>query len=95
MSFSIGPQPFVVESQGRSLTYDEPSGAGGGGGGAAATAAVWLLVAELDPAPFVAVTVTRSVLPTSAAPRPYCAPEAPLTAEQFAPALSQRFHAYA
>ena len=68
---------------------------GGGGGGSVgddAITEVALLVAEPDPPVFDAVTVTRSLLPTSAEASPYCAAEAPATEAQFAPAESQRFH---
>ena len=67
-------------------------GGGGGGGGAAATMPVGLLVASVEPEAFVAVTVTRILLPTSPTPSVYCWPVLPPTEAQFAPAVSHRFH---
>jgi len=67
----------------------------GGGAGAGATTEVALLVADAEPAVFVAVTATRSALPTSVVPSTYVAAVAPAIVAQFAPALSQRRHWYA
>ena len=60
--------------------------------GAGATTAEALLVAEAEPALFVAVTVTRNVFPTSAEPSVNCEAVAPEIEAQLAPVLSQRFH---
>ena len=65
--------------------------AGGGGTVGDVITAVALLVAEPDPPAFEAVTVTRSVLPTSAEPSAYCVAEPP-TELQLEPAVSHRFH---
>src|SRR2546430_4494453 len=72
------------------------AGAGAGGGGEAGadelTTVVWLVVAGAEPVALVAVTVTRSVLPTSVAERVMPEKVSPPIAAQLAPALSQRFH---
>ena len=47
-------------------------------------------VAFAEPTPFVAVTATRIVEPTSAAPRTYVVPVAPAMSTQLAPAALQR-----
>ena len=65
------------------------TGCGAGAGDAAVVAA---LVAEAEPDEFEAVTVARSVLPTSAEPTAYWAAVAPAIDAQLAPAVSQRFH---
>src|SRR5919202_7117872 len=63
-----------------------------GAAGAAVTTAVWAEPALLEPTELVAVTVTRSVEPTSMLATGYvcCVAEAMLL--QLAPALSQRRH---
>ena len=58
------------------------------------TTPVGLLVAEAGPTSFDAITVTRSVMPTSLEPSVYCGPVAPATDAQLASVLSQRFHWY-
>jgi hypothetical protein len=60
--------------------------------GAGATTAVAALVANAEPDAFDAVTVTRIVLPTSAAPSVYCWVVLPETGAQFAPDVSHRLH---
>jgi hypothetical protein len=64
----------------------------GAGAGAAATTAVAALVAEAEPALFVAVTTTRSVEPASPAARAYAELLTPIPA-QAAPVESQRCQA--
>ena len=52
-------------------------------------------VADVDPAVFVAVTITRVVVPTSAGVSLYVVAVAPAMSAQFAPAVSHRRHWYA
>jgi hypothetical protein len=54
-------------------------------GATACTTAVGAELAELEPAPFDAVTTTSSVEPTSPGPSWYVGPVAPATGAQFAP----------
>jgi hypothetical protein len=56
------------------------------------TTVVGVEVATPEPAELVAVSTTRIVLPTSAAPSVYVELEAPETALQLAPAESQLCH---
>jgi hypothetical protein len=69
--------------------------AGGVAAGAGATTEVAFDVAADDPTLFDAVTVTRSLEPTSPATGAYEAFTAPARDEQLLPALSQRSHWYA
>ena len=61
-------------------------------GGAAATTAVAADETFPEPAEFVAVTIVRSVDPTSAAANRYDDPAAPDTEAQLLPAESHRHH---
>ena len=65
-------------------------GAGGGAGAAEATTAEGADVATPEPYLFVAMTVTRSVFPTSAVDSTYVRLRAPEIVEHAAPAASQR-----
>ena len=64
-------------------------------GGPGAITAVAGEVAGVEPFPFVAVTTTRIVPPTSAPANVYVLAVAPEMSEQLAPAASQRRHWYA
>ena len=61
-------------------------------GGVARTVSVGADVAAAEPPRCVAVTVTRSVLPTSAGLAMYVAAVAPSMSTQFAPLASHRRH---
>ena len=63
-----------------------------GGVGVAVTTAVGTDVADVAPAEFFAVTLTRSVLPASTDFSAYVWPLAPLMPEQLPPILLQRRH---
>jgi hypothetical protein len=67
-------------------------GAGGGVTGVGAMTGDAELVADAEPPAFDAVTVTRSVEPTSLLVNAYAEAVAPLIAAQLAPPLSQRRH---
>ena len=80
---SVWPEAAVPAIVGRVVA------AGGGGGD---TTAVRSEAAVLEPLAPIAVTVTRSVDPMSAAATVYCSAVAPVTAAQPAPRGSQRSH---
>jgi hypothetical protein len=96
---SVWPACAVPLIAGRELTAGETaveSGAGGGGAIVAdATSGVAADVAAVDPFRFDAVTITRSVCPTSADESVFAEVVAPPIAAQPAPAESHRSHWYA
>ena len=79
-------------NDGRVVFTGSVGGGGGGGGVAPVTTAVAADVADAEPAELVAVTVTRSVSPTSPEPSAYEAAVAPETDPQLPPDVSQRAH---
>ena len=89
-------EPFVALRIWPSRTVPATSGSPPGsltGGASAAIVAVAGEVALAAPSRFVAVTVTRIVLPMSALPSVWVAPPAPAIGAQAAPASSQRCQA--
>ena len=64
-------------------------------GAAGSTIAVCAELVLVVPPALVALTMTRSVVPTSPASREYVSSSAPESAAQFEPDPSQRCHAYA
>ena len=65
-AFSTSPLRAVPLIVGRTV-FTGPAGGGGGGADGPTTTALALLVAEVEPPAFDAVTTARSVLPTSSA----------------------------
>src|SRR4051794_28663695 len=69
--------PLVVETVCPCCAVPDTTGGVLFAGGGPVTCAVCALGADAEPAPFVAVTTTRRVLPTSSEPTTYVEPVAP------------------
>ena len=82
--------PFVVVSTCPSRAVPETAGMTVFVGGTAVMTALCVVVEDVEPAAFVAVTVPRIVLPTSVAVRVYVVPVCPAIVTQLEPAASQR-----